>query len=507
VKVGFYIPGYDHLGISYLSACLKEAGHETVGFFDPMLCNEGAIHSKFLARLLDMEDYVVDEILASDIDLMAFSVVTGNFIRARRIAGKLKARRDILTVFGGIHCCSAPELVIEETEVDYMVVGEGEYALVDLANHIENGQDGLTIPNVWHKVDGQVHQGAVRPTIDDLDSLPFPDKEVFHASAPGFVRLNYRTAASRGCCNACTYCLNSWIRKLYEGKGRWRRRRSVDNLLDELKQAKEKYHFEAVRFWDDLFLDDWDWIAEFADKYPRAIGKPFFCFGHARFIDEDVAEMLDRAGCREVNLGVETVGEGTRKDWLKRTDTMEEIATAIEVLRPTKIFVSTGNILGLPGQSIDEALEMARFYNDHRVDLPSVHYFQYYPNTEIVTMALEHGLLTPEDVREIANPQGQDRSFFHSDRKDMDAFSRIRTVVHLTTILPKVVIRTIIERGWWRHIPAFQFYPAIFVIAAFVKRVRTGKQSFVESYTLARYGQVMCACVVKKALWRLRSLS
>lgn len=100
MKVAFYIPGYEHLGIGYLSSSLKEAGHETVGFFDPLLCKEGLFHTKGLEKMVDMEEYIVEQMLEARADLYAFSVVTGNYPRALRVAGKLKKRSNSPMVFG-----------------------------------------------------------------------------------------------------------------------------------------------------------------------------------------------------------------------------------------------------------------------------------------------------------------------------------------------------------------------------------------------------------------------
>ncbi|HIJ65696.1 MAG TPA: B12-binding domain-containing radical SAM protein [Candidatus Hydrogenedentes bacterium] len=501
MKVGFYIPGYEHVGIGYLSAALKQAGHETIGFFDPMICNEGIFRNRLSARVLDLEDYVVEQIVQSDLHLLAFSVVTNNYPRICRIARKVKKRRGIKTVFGGIHCSSVPDQVIKNPDVDFLVVGEGEEAIVDLANQLETSGDVRGIPNLWHKVDGEVLSSPPRPLVEDLDALPFPDREVFYRAAPAFLRKSCPVTATRGWPFACTFCRNSWMRSLYKGKGRWRRRRSVDNVLRELEAVRDAYDgYDIVRFWDDVFIDDRKWLREFAAQYPQVIGTPFFCFGQSKFIDEESVALLERAGCRELNIGVESVDEGARRTLLHRADSNEEITRAIDLVRPTRIFLSTGNLLRLPGQTIDDALHVAQFYSENRVDLPHAYYFQYYPSTKIVSIAVDRGLLTDSQVADIENPQEGKGSFWIPEEDGRRAdFSRVRTLIHLTPVLPQKLIRRMIERGWWRFLPSLDLYPLVFFPMTLIKRLRTGKRFAAQNYTAFRYLQVMLACGLKKA--------
>lgn len=507
MKIGFYIPAYEHLGIAYLSACLKEAGHEPVAFLDPLLCKEGFFHTKTLEKMVDMEDYVIDRILEAELDLLAFSVVTGNLPRACRVARKVKERRNTPTVFGGIHCSSVPQRVIEKPEVDYVVVGEGEGALVELADRLDAGHEVAGIANVWHKKDGRVFSSAPRPVIEDLDALPFPDKDLVYSVAPGFFKTHYMTSASRGCLFMCSYCNNSVMRKLYKGKGRWRRRRSVDNIIEELVEAQGKYKYQDVRFWDELFIDDRDWIEEFAQKYPAAVGKPFFCWGHPRFIDEKVVELLEKAGCRELNLGVESIQERTRRELLRRFETNDVIIRAFDIIRSSRIWLSTGNIVGLPGQTVDEVAEMASFYNEHRVDRAWVFFFRHYPNTAIVSTALDRGLLSPEQVDQIEDPTELQVSFSHSNMHDDADIVRLGTVIYMTSLFPPWLVRRLLDSDRWRRIPALSFAPFIAIIAALVKRITTGKRATVEGYPPWRYIQAIIQFAFKKMAWKLRRSS
>jgi anaerobic magnesium-protoporphyrin IX monomethyl ester cyclase len=318
MKIGFYVQAFEHLSVERLSAGLKCAGHEIEVFVDPKLCNDGIVYNERLRRLLNIEDLLIEDMLNANLDLAAFSVVTDNYATALRVAGKLKAQTDILTVFGGIHATSVPERVIKRPEVDYLVVGEGDEVMVELANALANGDRDFSFPNLWFRKGSEVVSNSVRPPIPDLDILPFPDKGVYYEKVPAFHRRRYSTAASRGCVYACTFCNNNLYKRMYRGLGRWQRRRSVDNVIAELQQAHEKFPFETVQFWDEIFVDHMDWLEEFSDKYARKINKPFFCWAYPKYITPETVAMLEKANCREVNIGIQTINETTKRTKLRR---------------------------------------------------------------------------------------------------------------------------------------------------------------------------------------------
>ena len=107
-------------------------------------------------------------------DLIAFSVVSDNFPWAVRLSEKIKKVFDVPIVFGGVHPTSVPEYVLKYSKADYVIMGEGEDAIVDLADNLAHSSICRTIPNVWAKDGDEIVKNDVRPLIEDLDSLPFP---------------------------------------------------------------------------------------------------------------------------------------------------------------------------------------------------------------------------------------------------------------------------------------------------------------------------------------------
>ncbi len=503
MKISFYVQGFESLAAEYLSACLKEAGHETKLFFEPRLYRDGVVNQSFLAGMMNLEDKILEDMLRWRPDLAAFPTVTDNYATALRVAGKLKNLASIPTVFGGIHVTSVPDVVVQESQVDYIVLGEGEYALLDLVKAIERNESDFEIPNVWYMKDGEILRTPVRPTISNLDDLPFPDKDLYYDAVPDHRRQRYLVGASRGCPYTCTYCNNSNVKRLYKGKGKWYRRRSVENLISELSIGLAKYNFKRVYFVDEILVRDIEWLREFADAYSDKIAKPFLCSVHPAHVTQEAVALLEKAGCGEANMGVQTYSEQTRREYLKRHHSNESVINAIELFRKSKVFLSTGNILQLPGQTLEEGLDLVRFYNKHRVDRTIVGFLRYYPRTPIVEIAKNMGILDDKEIKR-QEKVAEETPFLKRTKHDLLEFESIRNLILFTTVLPKWMITFLIERDRYKLLPRIEIFNLIDTIVGFVVRVRTGKRRFIQDYTISRYFLESIRYCAIKISWKIR---
>ena len=246
MKIAFVCFGEEQLGVEYLSAVLKSNGHNTKLFFDPLLFNDFILKIRSFARILSCKPTILKELEKFKPDLICFSVISDHYINACDLAKSIKKTTKAPIVFGGIHPTSVPEEVIKNNFVDYVVVGEGEYALLELVSVLEKGKDTTKIQNIWSKKNKKIIKNPLRPLIGNLDELPFPDKELFCERVP-FIASKYTTVTSRGCPFKCTFCNNSYMQRLYHGS-KYFRRRSVDNVIEELKLAKSKYNPKQVIF-------------------------------------------------------------------------------------------------------------------------------------------------------------------------------------------------------------------------------------------------------------------
>jgi len=401
VKIGFIYPGYENLGIEYLSANLKKNGFETKLFLDPILFMEsGFINNKALAEVFSFRKYLLQEILTYRPDLICFSVITDNYLWACNWAQEISQHINAPIVFGGIHPTSVPERVIEESFVDYICIGEGDIALIELAEAIRDKKPTTHILNVWSKVNGSVIKNKIRPLISNLDTLPFPDKDIYYQTYPVF-RDGYLASTSRGCPFECSYCCNNVYHSLYKDSGKVIRRRSIDNVIEELELVKNKYKPAFIHFVDDVFNFDTDWLSAFLTKYEKKVRLPFSCYVYPDLIDDAVAKRLKETGCFKIQMGLQVIDDNKRKIVLKRSSKQDNIAKAIDSFKKAKIYVTCDNIFGFPDETEEECLSLCYFYNEHTPDHCENFWLRYYPKTEITEWAISRNYIDAEKKEEI----------------------------------------------------------------------------------------------------------
>ncbi|NIV35467.1 MAG: radical SAM protein, partial [Anaerolineae bacterium] len=150
--------------------------------------------------------------------------------------------------------------------------------MLDLVQALEKGRDLAGIENWWFKQGDGVERNLVRAAEDDLDVIPFPDRELLF-EADEFTRQSgiKHFITSRGCPYDCTYCFNHALAEIYRGKGKRLRQMSADKVVEEVQWVQESYPMQFVVFLDDLFIVYESWLQELADKFPREVGLPFFC--------------------------------------------------------------------------------------------------------------------------------------------------------------------------------------------------------------------------------------
>jgi radical SAM superfamily enzyme YgiQ (UPF0313 family) len=203
MKIMFVYPAFENIGIEYLSSVLNSAGFRTRLAFDPRLFDDPFIKLRRLGKIFSYERALLKKIEDYAPQLVVFSVVSADYRWALSLAERIKTVSPAHITFGGIHPSSAPEEVIGRNCVDSVVIGEGEFALLDLANSLRSGKTDYSIKNIWFKKDSQVIRNPLRPYIDDLDSLPFPDKELYYRELPRY-RSGYTIITRRGCINNCS---------------------------------------------------------------------------------------------------------------------------------------------------------------------------------------------------------------------------------------------------------------------------------------------------------------
>lgn len=367
---------FEYMGPMYLSAILKKHGHRC----HLLMTSE---HKNYLDKLSEY-----------DPDLIAFSTMTGPHKWVLETAERIKENLNKPILLGGPHPTFFSE-IIREPCVDMICVGEGEFAVLELANRLDERGDITNIRNLWVKKNGQIFKNGLRPLVEDLDELPFPDRTLYDdckilRSVPAMKFL-----AGRGCPYRCTFCFNHKFNEMYRGLGPMVRKRSVDSLIAEIKETAQKYNLQLIRFPDDTFTVNRSWSLKFLQKYKEEIDLPYTGLARANELDDDVVKMLKASGCLNVYFGVETGNEDLRNKILKKKLTNKQIINAARLLKKYRVKFGIYNMFGLPDETLSLAFETIKFNSNLKPDYTINNIFQPYPKTEIADYAADHELLNP----------------------------------------------------------------------------------------------------------------
>ena len=298
--------------VRILAATLREADHHCAEiYFKDWLSNH-------LDPATDVQlDNLIKVIRREQLNLVCISIRASAYAQqAQVLTEAIQERLDIPVLWGGMH----PTLVGEEciAHADMVLQGEGELALVDLADRLRDGVDITDTQNIWvrHSAD-DFTQNPLRPLVQDLDDLAYRDYTTHEHKY--FINGNsytigdpmkgdpvFQMMGSRGCIYKCSYCYNSTYKKdVYPGQ-KWFRVRSPASMVDEIKKAREHWPMKRIRFDDEVFNFQKQWLIDFCEIYPREVGLPFEIFIEPKLVNEERMTMLRDAGLVSVYMGIQS---------------------------------------------------------------------------------------------------------------------------------------------------------------------------------------------------------
>ena len=479
MRIVFVQSEFESLAIGTFSSLLKAQGHEIFLVYDQRLFDSMEVQNKFLFRFFDIRDNLAKEVAYLKPDLVAFSVLTDQYRWALDMASRIKKKINVPVIFGGVHVTMMPDEVISQDCVDMICIGEGEGAIVELANSMKSSKIDYGIKNLWFKKDGRLIKNEIRPLVSDLNALPFPDKVLFYKKEHSVAEF-YGIASGRGCPFSCTYCASDAINRLSSKTEKYVRRRSPRHVVDEIVYARDvlKFNIKSVNFLDDTFTYDTNWMKEFSEIYKKEVGLPFHCTGYPSTINPEKVSLLKDAGCYRLGMGVQSVSEKTRKEVLNRPGTNEQIERAANACREQGLSFWFDHILNLPYETEAEQLEALRFYNKVRPSIINVFWLIYYPRTKIIDIARSAGCLDEETIEKINKGQASTAMVIGVGGKYSFAkervFANFAFLFHLLPLLPQKWMDRIIEK---RMFMGKNFKPPI-LMNVFVKllvRIKLGQ--------------------------------
>lgn len=376
--------GRMQFGISYISSLLKRKGHET----------------RLVIPTPGNEDLVDEAVRDFNPGLVCFTSVYAVFEYLSEVAARVKRRNpDVFLLAGGTHVSLDPDGCLDAA-FDAVCVGEGEYPTLELVEQLERGKAPRGIANLWIK-DGNgtgIERNDPRPFIEDLDSIPFPDRGMWipwytnPLSTPSIL-------TGRGCPFQCTYCCNHALARL--SKGRYVRVRSPENIVAEVRSFKE-----ILPLIEDIYLEaetlgsNTAWALELCSRLEELNADyevPCTFSSNLRVTpNKDYSELFSamrRANFYSVNIGLESGSEHIRRDVLKRNYSNEDIMRTVVAARENGLMVGFYNLIGIPGETRADFRETVRMNRACQPNSFLLSIFVPYPGTSLYETCREQGLL------------------------------------------------------------------------------------------------------------------
>lgn len=338
------------LGLAYIAAVLEDKGHIV-----------NIIDSPFLGY--DIED-VVDYAGSFKPDIFGISAITPSAERSFKLARDFKKHFPATTVvLGGPHPTCFPEETINAApDIDVIVIGEGEYIMLDLVTALSQGGNLSGVNGIYYRENNNIVKNEPCHEAVDLDKLPFPSRHLLdikrYAPEPFENKLLPCTdlIASRGCTYAkCTFCHRA---------GRMKRRyriQSPQKTIEEIRHLVKKYDLKELVFYDDDLLSNKRWVIEFCNlllKEPYRLNWSFR--GRCSTASFDVLKLAKKAGCWSVTYGFES-GNQDLLDNIKKGITLDESRRVAEWAHKLDLELVGTFMLALPGETPEKAKKTIDF--------------------------------------------------------------------------------------------------------------------------------------------------
>jgi len=365
------------LSLSYLASVLIREGIE-VKILDFLVTQ---YHPRKLRR--ELEEYRPQ--------IVGATCVTLNYPIARRMLKVCKAfDPHIFTVIGGPHVTFAlQETLLQSPWIDAIVIGEGEGTLVELARAVEEGKDIHHVPGIAFADGGMVVKTSARPLIEDLDKLPLPARELLPMARYRALGTPCTVITSRGCPYSCIFCSGH---RMFGPKVRFR---SPGLVVDEIEKLQRDFGLVKINIVDDTFTVNHNHTRAVCEEMLRRnLKMKWSVFARVDRISEDLAQLMNRAGCEWVLFGVESADEGILKT-IKKGTTPDEVRRGVKIAFEAGINVFNSFILGLPGESWDTAQKSLAFGDELCQKYGAkygFHMLSPLPGTEIYERAKDYGI-------------------------------------------------------------------------------------------------------------------
>ena len=359
------IPPLPPTDLMYLAAIAEQCGYEAI-------IRDYSLGGDFIT---DLRTFVPDYLVAN--------IATPTFkTDMETVAHAKELNPNLITIVKGAPFLTYSDNVIYENPfIDYVIIGEPELTLKDILNGVPNEE----IKGICYQENFQGIKNELRPFNNNLDDLPFPARHLIDNSIykrPDNGKVQAVIKVSRGCPFHCFFCLATPVSGLKV------RTRSAENIISEIKECVEKYGIKNFLFWSDIFNFDRKWTIDLCEKIIKSGLKITWSANtRANTMDEEMAVLMYKAGCRLVSIGVES-GSQEILNHIGKKITLEEVRKTVKILKRNKIKIYNYFVLGLPWETEKTAEETIKFAIELDSDFVSFYTATPLPGTKFFAYAM-----------------------------------------------------------------------------------------------------------------------
>ena len=402
--------GLPFLGIGYIAGYVEKFSHHQVEIFDAHTYGFNASQA-------------AEKILEKKPDFIGVHSITDNRFKAISLAKEIKKRnKNVIVLMGGPHFSLTAKNAMEIVpEIDYIIKGEGEKAIVQFLDATEKKQNMRTVSGlVFRNQKGEITENSLSDLITNLDELPMPawhlfDLKEYNKPIDGTNIRSVGVLSARGCPNVCVYCANA--RSVL-------RLRSPKNFVDEVEFLNKEYDYKGFDFWDDtLTMVNSHVRAICEDILKRNLDIVWYARARTNTINEDLLRLMRKAGCIRISYGVES-GSPRILKIIKKNITIEQVLNAVRWSSEVGMTVVTNFMVNLPEETLDDlkmTINLIKELRQIKNSYPAYGFTVIYPGTELELMAKEKKIM-PKDFSwnspyhsEKYKVTGDDPSLFHME--------------------------------------------------------------------------------------------
>lgn len=396
------INNYFPVGLAYLAAIVKRAGYsvkiyEADAAVKPSGLDFAHEYQQYGAYLQAVNGWdhpawqEVRQVIADyRPDVVGISSMTHQIASALRVAEVSKSvNPEVPVVLGGAHPTVSHEQTLSHPAVDLVIRGEGETSFLALVQTLaEKAQDLRHIPGLSYKDQGGIQNNPLGKVVSDLDALPYPAREELMYLDNYSLEDMGLMLTSRGCPFHCTYCYHPWKGKMYF--------RSIDNVMEEIVRVRRDYGTRQFTIKDDTLTVKRQHIVEFCEQLLRRnIKINWDCTTRVDRIDEQLLQLMIRAGCNTIKIGVESGSQKILQE-IQKGITLDQVRQAARLFNKHGLFWSCYFMIGLPQETEDDIFKSYYFLKELNPHYASLGLYTPFRFTKLFEQGVEYGLLFPE---------------------------------------------------------------------------------------------------------------